>query len=146
LRSIILQRLCFALVLRGWRAGDFAAILFAMKRHLYFIGGWAALGLGAIGAVLPLLPTVPFVILAAFCFARSSQKLERWLVEHPRFGPHISAWREKGAISKRGKRAALITYAISMVVAVIFTPWPWVLIAVGAILISGTWLMTRPEA
>ncbi|MCC2603388.1 YbaN family protein [Sphingopyxis yananensis] len=117
-----------------------------MKRHLYFVGGWTALGLGAIGAVLPLLPTVPFIILAAFCFARSSRKLEIWLVEHPQFGPHITAWREKGAISKKGKRAALLTYVISMLVAVIFTPWPWVLIAVAAILISGTWLMTRPES
>lgn len=117
-----------------------------MKRHLYFIAGWLSLGFGAIGVILPLLPTVPFVILAAFCFARSSTKFERWLVEHPRFGPHIIAWREKGAISKKGKRAAFFTYVISMLVAVAFTPWPWVLIAVAAILISGAWLMTRPEA
>jgi uncharacterized membrane protein YbaN (DUF454 family) len=117
-----------------------------MKRHLYFVAGWTALALGAIGVILPLLPTVPFVILAAFCFARSSEKLERRLVEDPRFGPHIRAWREKGAISRRAKKTALLTYIVSMLVAVVFTPWPWVIIAVAALLISGTWLMTRPEA
>ena len=69
-----------------------------MKRHFYLVAGWLSLGLGAIGAVLPLLPTVPFVILAAFCFARSSPRLEAWLVGHPVFGPHIAAWRDYGAI------------------------------------------------
>ena len=64
---------------------------------------WAMLGLLAmalaiIGVVLPLLPTVPFLLLAAFCFARSSQKLHRWLISHKTFGPMIIAWTTSGAI------------------------------------------------
>ena len=110
------------------------------------MGGWTSLGLGAIGVVLPLLPTVPFVILAAFCFARSSPKLERWLMEHPRFGHHISAWRQKGAISRRGKKMALLTFVFSILLSIVFSPWPWVLVPVAAMLISGTWIWTRPEA
>lgn len=117
-----------------------------MKRHLYLLGGWASLALGAIGVVLPLLPTVPFIILAAFCFARSSPKLETWLVTHPRFGHHIVAWREKGAISRRGKKAALLTFIVSILASVLFSPWPWVLVPVAAMAISGTWIWTRPEA
>ena len=83
-----------------------------MKRHFYLVAGWASLGLGAIGAFVPLLPTVPFVILAAFCFARSSPQLESWLLTHPHFGHHIVAWREKGAISRKGKVAATAAFCI----------------------------------
>ena len=77
-----------------------------MSRTLYLISGFLALGLGGLGVLLPLLPTVPFIILAAYCFARSDETLERWLVEHPTFGTHIRLWRERGAISPKGKRAA----------------------------------------
>ncbi|WP_033073045.1 YbaN family protein [Sphingopyxis sp. MWB1] len=117
-----------------------------MKRHLFFVGGWLSLALGAVGAVLPLLPTVPFVILAAFCFARSSPRLEAWLVTHPRFGQHIVAWRENGAISRRGKVAALLAFAFSILMALLFAPWPWKLVPVAAALIGGSWIWTRPEA
>lgn len=74
-----------------------------MKRVAYLVAGYAVLVLGGIGVVLP---TVPFVILAAFCFARSSPALERRLVEHRRFGPHIRHWRKRGAITRKEKRAA----------------------------------------
>src|SRR3546814_2859167 len=66
-----------------------------MRRHFYLACGFLSLGLGAIGAFLPLLPTVPFMILAAFCFARSSPALEARLLEHRHFGPHIRRWRER---------------------------------------------------
>ncbi|MBJ7499956.1 MAG: YbaN family protein [Sphingopyxis sp.] len=116
-----------------------------MKRHFYLVAGWASLGLGAIGAFLPLLPTVPFVILAAFCFARSSPRLETWLLTHPHFGHHIVAWREKGAISRKGKIAATAAFALSIVLAAIFSPWPWVMLPVIAAAVTGSWIWTRPE-
>ena len=81
-----------------------------MRRHLYLMAGFVSIGLGAIGAFLPLLPTVPFMILAAFCFARSSPRLEAKLLDHRQFGPHIRRWREHGAISRRGKVAALAAF------------------------------------
>src|SRR3546814_13853206 len=117
-----------------------------MNRHFYLVSGWASLGLGALGAFLPLLPTVPFVILAAFCFARSSPRLEAWLVTHPQFGHHIVAWREKGAISRKGKIAATAAFALSIVLAAIFSPWPWVMAPVIAAAVTGSWIWTRPEA
>ena len=82
-----------------------------MVRLAYLVVGLLLLLLGAIGLFVPLLPTVPFVILAAFCFARSSTRLEQWLVRHERFGPHILAWRSRGSISRAGKRAALLAFA-----------------------------------
>lgn len=72
-------------------------------RILWFGLGAASLALGAVGAVLPLLPTVPFLLLAAFCFARSSKRVHDWLIGHPVFGPPIRDWRESGAIGRRAK-------------------------------------------
>ncbi|WP_150290404.1 YbaN family protein [Sphingobium estronivorans] len=117
-----------------------------MLRHFYLFSGFLSLGLGAVGVFLPLLPTVPFMILAAFCFARSSPRLEARLLEHRHFGPHIRRWRGNGAISRRGKKAALAAFAFSVVLALFFSPFPWCLIPVAAALIGGTWIWTRPEA
>lgn len=112
---------------------------------------WLALGLlslalGAAGAFLPLLPTVPFVLLAAFCFARGHPPLEAWLVRHPHFGPHITAWRARGAISRRGKRAALVAFGLSAAIGLVLLSLPWSLVPLTAAAIGGTWIWTRPEA
>jgi len=85
---------------------------------------WAALGilcliLGMVGVVLPLLPTVPFLILAAFLFARSSERLHNWLLSHPRLGPPIEDWQSRGAINPSAKRLATVSiiavFAVSLV-------------------------------
>lgn len=117
-----------------------------MKRAAFLALGLLSLLLGGIGVVLPLLPTVPFLILAAFCFARSSPTLERRLVKHPRFGPHIAAWRSRGAISRRGKAAALLAFAASVGLALWLLPLPWSAIPALAALAGGTFVMTRPDA
>ena len=76
-------------------------------RGFYLALGLVFSGLGIAGTVLPVLPTTPFLLLAAACFTRSSERLERWLVEHPRFGPTLREWRERGAIPLRAKLLAL---------------------------------------
>lgn len=117
-----------------------------MRRLLYLGLGFASVALGALGVVLPLLPTVPFMLLAAFFFARSSPRLEAWIVGHQRFGPHVRAWRERGAISRAGKRAAFVAFAISAALGLAFLPFPWLLAPLAAALIGGSWIATRPEA
>jgi uncharacterized membrane protein YbaN (DUF454 family) len=117
-----------------------------MLRAAYLAGGFLSLGLGGLGVLLPLLPTVPFVILAAFCFARSSQRLEQKLLDNPHFGPSIRLWREKGAISRRGKRAALAAFAFSAIIGLVASPFPWSLAPLTAALIGGSWIWRRPEA
>ena len=117
-----------------------------MIRLGFLIGGLLSLVFGAVGAFVPLLPTVPFVILAAFCFARSSPRLERWLVGHERFGAHIAAWRSRGAISPAGKRAALLAFGASAVAGLALLPLPWALIPAMAAIIGGSWILSRPSA
>lgn len=76
-------------------------------RSVYLVLGLLAVGLGFLGLFLPVLPTTPFLLVAVACFARSSSRLERWLLEHPRFGPTLRDWRERGAIPRRVKATAL---------------------------------------
>ena len=114
-------------------------------RLAYILLGALSLVLAAIGAVLPLLPTVPFVLLAAFFFARGHPPIEAWLLRHPVFGPHIVAWRRSGAISRRGKIAALVAFGVSAAVGLAFASFPWSLVPVAAALIGGRWIWTRPE-
>ena len=115
-----------------------------MKRRAYMIAGWAAVLLGAVGIVLPLLPTVPFVLLAAFCFARSSPELEQKLVQHPKYGPHIEAWRTRGAISRTGKRAAYAAFAVSAMSGLILLQGPFALLPVVVGVLGASWIFSRP--
>ncbi|MCA1441397.1 YbaN family protein [Ensifer sp. IC4062] len=75
--------------------------------------GWLMVGFAIAGVFLPILPTTPFLLLAAGLFARASPRLERWLVEHPIFGPSLRLWREKGAIGARAKFTAVALIAAS---------------------------------
>lgn len=74
--------------------------------------GFLCVGVGFVGAFVPLLPTTIFMILGAGCFARSSPRLEAWLLDHPRFGPTLRSWRAEGAIPRAGKRAACAGIAV----------------------------------
>jgi uncharacterized membrane protein YbaN (DUF454 family) len=111
----------------------------------YLIAGFVSLALAALGLLLPLLPTVPFVILAAFCFARGSPALERKLVEHRTFGPHIHAWRTRGSISRKGKSAAAAAFAASAALGFLLLDVPWSLLPAAAALIGGSWVLSRPS-
>ncbi|MDG2532097.1 YbaN family protein [Sphingomonas sp. HITSZ_GF] len=77
-----------------------------LTRPMWIVLGFVFVALGFIGALLPLMPTTIFLILAVGCFARSSPRLETWLLTHKRFGPTLVAWREEGAIPPRAKMFA----------------------------------------
>ena len=108
--------------------------------------GWSSLALGALGVFLPLLPTTPFLLLSAWCFARSSQRFHDWLVHHPRLGPPIEAWQREGAISRRAKGLALVSILASLAIAIAAGVPNWALIVQGACLAAVTlFILTRPE-
>ena len=94
-------------------------------RWLIFSAGWVCVGLGTLGVVLPVLPTTPFMLLAAFCFARTSPRFHRWLLSSRVFGPLIDNWQRERYIEKRSKRTALLVVAITFGVSItVVDPWP----------------------
>jgi len=116
-----------------------------MARWLWQAAGIISVLLGGVGIFLPILPTVPFMILAAFCFAKGSPALEQKLLDHPAFGPHIIAWREHGAISRRGKWAATGAFIFSVALGLWLARMPYALIPPAVAVICLSWLWTRPE-
>jgi len=107
----------------------------------------ACLLLAAIGVVLPGLPTVPFLLVAAWAGGHGWPALERWLLAHPRYGPGIRRWRERGVIPRRAKWAASLMMTASALVIVFLTPMPpWSKILVlGTMALVALWMWGRPE-
>jgi uncharacterized protein len=116
-----------------------------VKRPLYLTGGIVSTVLGVIGIVLPIMPTVPFLILAAFCFARSDPALEARILNHPVYGPPIRTWREKGAVSRRGKIAATFAFSASIIFGYFTLSGHWLYIPPTIAVVCLSWLWTRPE-
>ncbi len=102
--------------------------------------------LGVIGLALPVMPTVPFLIFAAWAASKSSPELERRLVEHPYYGPQIRAWREHGAVPRRAKWYATIGMTGSAVL-IQFMPIPqWTQLGVPLVMLCvAVWLWLRPD-
>ncbi|UDF31749.1 UNVERIFIED_ORG: YbaN family protein (plasmid) [Roseateles sp. XES5] len=82
-------------------------------RPIYMLAGLLMTALGIIGVFLPLLPTTPFLLVAVWCFSRSSPRLEAWLLNHRTLGPPLANWKREGAISGRTKVVALSLIAVS---------------------------------
>ena len=111
------------------------------------ISGIISLILGIVGILLPLLPTTPFLLLSAFCFARSSEKLHAWLLCHPSFGPAIIDWRENGSISKRNKTYAIVTILLTLLLSVLFkVPLAVLLIQMAVLSTVSLFILSRPQS
>jgi uncharacterized membrane protein YbaN (DUF454 family) len=108
-------------------------------------GGGLAFVLGMIGIVLPIMPTVPFLLLAAFCFSRSHPHLADRLYDHPHYGPAMRNWRDRRAISRKAKLSALAAMAVGAGVTWYLVGWPWAAISIAILLIAGSWIWTRSE-
>ena len=116
-------------------------------RGVFLVLGLLFVVLGLIGAFLPVLPTTPFLIVAVACFTRSSTRLESWLLDHPRFGPPLRDWRQRGAISRNAKMMSLAgTTAGFFLFMLGSNPGPLLMTAVALLMLAGlAFVFTRPS-
>lgn len=116
-------------------------------RLVWLVFGILSLALGGIGIFLPILPTVPFMLLAAFFFSKSSESLHNWLITHPNFGPPIEDWQRNKAISRRVKLYATVSIAAAFAISIALGIMPVILVLQAIILGSVlVFIWTRPEA
>ena len=115
-----------------------------LLRAVWLVGGWLSLLLGFIGIFLPLLPTTPFVLLAAFCFSRGSARWEHWLVNHPRLGPMVRDWRATRAVPLRAKQLATLMMTASSAWAYFMIPSMWRVMPALCCTCVAIWLWRLP--
>jgi uncharacterized protein len=109
------------------------------KRILYLLLGWFSLISGIIGIFLPLLPTTPFVLLAAWCFSKSSKRFHSWLLNHKFFGPIVHDWQSSDGIPRRARNRAILFMWIGMTISMVVVSRFWATIG---LLIIGLCVMT----
>lgn len=115
------------------------------KRAAYILFGLLCLALGGLGVFLPLLPTTPFVLLAAFAFANSSDTLHEWLINHNVFGQLIADWRQYGAISRTAKVLSAVSMLAVLVISWIFDVPMWIIGAQALVLgCTAAFVLSRP--
>ena len=114
-------------------------------RLTWLVVGLLALALAVLGIFLPLLPTTPLVLVAAFAFARSSERLHQWLLDHNIFGALIANWRRHGAISKSAKVASVVAMVAVLGISVVFAA-PVVVIVVQVMVLGAAafFILSRP--
>ncbi len=117
-----------------------------MARAFYLLLGLVCVGLGSVGAVLPVLPTTPFLLISLWAFAKSSHRLERWLLEHKRFGPRLVQWRAHRVIPLKVKLTAWSSMLGSLgVMLATGAPWQAIVPALALTGVGATYIATRPS-
>lgn len=120
-------------------------------RWLWWLLAWASLCAGIIGVFVPGLPTTVFILISAWAAARGSERLHRWLLRHPQFGPMIRDWRSSGAVSRKAKWLATLTMVGSTLVLLLVMPrfaahrWWMTVLPITCMGIVAVWLWLRPE-
>lgn len=110
-----------------------------------FAFGWVNVGLGMVGIIVPGMPTTVFLIIAAWAFSKSSDRFQRWLWEHPRFGPPIRSWHDHRVIPLKAKVLAAGMMTASFLYVTFFVAESWLLPALlAAVMVpAGAYIVTR---
>jgi uncharacterized membrane protein YbaN (DUF454 family) len=117
-----------------------------VTRVVYLAIGFFFVGLGALGAVLPVLPTTPLLLISLWAFSKSSLRFERWLLEHRRFGPRLVAWRKYRVIPWPAKLAAWGSMIASLTIMLIFRRPIWQIgLAAGLMAIGASYVASKPS-
>lgn len=129
-----------------WYLNRMSVVQNRALRFILFSVGAIALTLGFIGAFLPVLPTTPFVLLAAWCFVKSSPKAHQWIYRQPLIGDALKNWEQNRAISRRSKVIAISMIVVSAIIIGLKVEVPWVKILVLSILTTvSIFIATRNE-
>lgn len=114
-------------------------------RYVFLGVGFVSLALGLVGLFLPIVPTVPFLVVSVWAFQRSDKRFERWLLKHEKVGPPLRLWKEHGAISRRSKIVATLTMSAGAVGAFFTLPWLAGKLVLWSLLLAATvFVWTRP--
>lgn len=97
-----------------------------VKRIILISCGWLCLALGVIGIFLPVMPTTVFLLMASWCFAKSSDRFHRWLHEHPKLGPIVQTWSDGKGIPKHARTKAVVTIVVCMSISILIVGKLWV--------------------
>jgi uncharacterized membrane protein YbaN (DUF454 family) len=120
-------------------------------RWAWWLLAYVSLGLGIVGIFVPGLPTTVFILIAAYAASRGSDRLHRYLQQHPRFGPMIRDWQAHGAVSRRAKWAATLTMLacaavlLAIMVSVASHRWWMAALPIACMALVSAWLWMRPE-
>ncbi len=115
-----------------------------LTKVFYGIAGSIALLLGLIGIFLPGLPTTPFVLLAAGCFAKASPRLHQWMLQHHLLGPMLRNWQEHRSLTKRTKWVAIVSMGLTISVSMwTFSGQPWIQIGLLTLAALGATMVLR---
>lgn len=118
----------------------------APARWVLLVLAVLCLALGLAGLFLPVVPTVPFLLLAAWAAGLSSPRLLQWLERHPLFGPQITDWRRAGVVRRRTKWTATVVMTASAITSVLLLHAHWAALASTAVMaVVLVWLWLRPE-
>lgn len=93
-----------------------------MRKGIFFVLGWICLIMAYIGLVTPGIPFSIFLVGAAYCFARSSKRMENWIYNHKHFGPFLLNWETKRVFPQRGKYAMILVMSSSLIIMSFFVP------------------------
>lgn len=105
-------------------------------RWVWFVAGWAFVAVGAVGIFLPVLPTTPFLLLAAWAFSRSSRRFHDWLLGHRIFGPPLQRWQRERVIPARVKAFAILSMLASFAWVAFGVRPPWYALAAMGVVIA----------
>ncbi|EKE68756.1 YbaN family protein [Gallaecimonas xiamenensis] len=105
-------------------------------RYLFLLVGWLAIALGILGIALPVLPTTPFILLAAWCFAKGSPRCHQWLRSNRYFGQMVRDWEAQRGLRRRYRRRAVAMMLVTFSISLLLVPKIWLKIMLVTILVS----------
>lgn len=116
-----------------------------MKKGIFFVLGWICLVMAYIGLVTPGIPFSIFLVGAAYCFARSSKRMEHWIYNHKHFGPFLTNWESKRVFPQRGKYAMILVMSSSLIIMSFFVPFRGVIFSGIFMALVAVWAWRYPS-